>query len=105
MFQDMLRDPAKYEDGVSDLLVELVSGQKKLPDLSPEETALLDRATIDLSRPSSTKPSPRPERSLEKTAQKPSSEGSVLKASEPPMEEAIPKDLLPDEEAVPFWFR
>ena len=106
MFQDTLRDPEKYESGVRELLTELVSG-RKMSDLSSEEMALLDRAVVDLNRPSSSsKPSPSPETALEKTAQMPSSEGSVLRTIDTaPVEEKVPDGLLPDEEAVPFWFR
>jgi hypothetical protein len=104
MFQDLLRSPEKYEDGVSDLLTSLVAGSRSLKSLSSEEKALLDRAVGDLSRPSLPRPSDSPKKSSETTEQKPSSEDSALKTKEASLEEQIPADLLPDEAAVPFWF-
>ncbi len=50
LLQDLLDSPAKYEEGVSTLLQDLVSGRRKIESLSREESELLDRATIDFTR-------------------------------------------------------
>jgi hypothetical protein len=114
MFDDLLRSPEKYEEGVSDLLLGMVTGRRSLKDLSPEEMEVLDRATVDLNRKtSSSKPDSSPEKSLATAPQQTSSEDSELQkeaaeAKEAKAEEraeAMPADLVPDEEMIPFWFR
>ena len=50
LLQDLISDPDKYEDGVYSLLLPLVSGQRKLEELAPEERQLLDRAVIDFNQ-------------------------------------------------------
>jgi hypothetical protein len=51
LLQDLLANPEKYEDGVASLVQELVASNRSLNDLSPAETELLDRATLDFSQP------------------------------------------------------
>jgi hypothetical protein len=46
LFQDSDKHPSKYEPVARELLSLLMSGSKALKDLVPEETALLDQATI-----------------------------------------------------------
>jgi len=53
---DLLDAPEKYEEGVSSLVQELVSGQKNLQSLDVHEQALLDRAVLDFTRPKQIKP-------------------------------------------------
>jgi len=55
---DLLDDPDKYEEGVSALVQDLVSGQKKLESLSGHEMDLLDRSVLDFSAPKRNKPAP-----------------------------------------------
>ena len=101
MFDDLLRDPSKYEEGVAELLMSLVSGRRKLIDLSPTEMEALDRATLDFNRLSSLpKPDKPPETSLETKTPKPSSKDSELQK-----ESQVPEDLIPDESLIPEWFR
>lgn len=47
LFHGLLDSPESYESGVSELLQNLVSGQKKREDLTGEELQLLDRATVE----------------------------------------------------------
>lgn len=47
LFQDLLTDPSKYEEGVSELLQSLMGGKRKIADLNLGESQLLDRAVID----------------------------------------------------------
>ena len=58
LLQDLLSDPNKYEDGVYSLLLHLVSGQRKLADLSQDERNLLNRAVIDFSQARRARPEP-----------------------------------------------
>lgn len=59
LWQDLLKDPDKYEPEVQQLLQEILSGQKSLQALMPEENQLLDRATLDFAQASKT---PQPEK-------------------------------------------
>ena len=47
LFGDLLDHPDKYEDGVAELVQQLISGAKKLEELSEQERDLLNRATLD----------------------------------------------------------
>src|SRR5262245_5310253 len=109
LFDDLLKNPGKYEPGVEALLLQLIGGRRRLQDLSIEEQELLDRATLDWNhKSSSAAPKTSPEKSSETEEQRSSSEDSVLSktASETePREEEIPSDLIPDEEMIPHWFR
>lgn len=99
MFDDLLRDPEKYESGVSELLQQLILKQKQISSLSPEEMDLLDRATLDLNRSSSPKPveSSKPSVETVKTA-------SATPSNEEIAEEKMPDDLIPSEGLDPHWF-
>jgi hypothetical protein len=60
LWLDLLDSPEKYEDGVSDLIQDLVSGQKRVEELNQEEASLLDRAVLDFSRPTPPRAPPPP---------------------------------------------
>jgi len=68
LFHGLLEDPERYEEGTSELLQQLVSGQKKREELSLQELELLDRATLEFASaarpkgPSSRRPMPDPRR-------------------------------------------
>lgn len=51
LLQGLLDDPTRYEEGVGAVVQDLVSGRRKFEDLSPAESTLLDRATIDFAQP------------------------------------------------------
>jgi hypothetical protein len=69
LLHDCLDSPAKYQDDVLPLVQDLVSGNKKIDDLTAEEMLLLDQATIDYNQ---TKAPPAPPQ--------PPSEGTVKTA-------------------------
>ena len=71
LLQDLLADPAKYEESVSPLVQDLVSGQKKLEQLTRAESALLDRATIDFAQPARRKVASVPPRAPKSSKPKP----------------------------------
>lgn len=56
LYNDLLDDPEKYEEGVAQLLLLLIGGKKSLDQLTVEESHLLDRATLDFNIPTSHKP-------------------------------------------------
>lgn len=66
LYHGLLEDPERYEEGTSELLQQLVSGQKSKEELSDEELELLDRATLEFAsaaRPkshSNRRPAPTP---------------------------------------------
>jgi hypothetical protein len=60
LLHDLLSDPSKYEEGVSNLVQDLASGQRSINDLEPHEMELLDRATIDFSQPRRSRQEPKP---------------------------------------------
>lgn len=51
LLQSLLDDPTRYEEGVGVVVQDLVSGRRKFEELSPAESTLLDRATIDFAQP------------------------------------------------------
>jgi hypothetical protein len=104
LFEDLLRSPEKYEPGVQELLMELLGG-RQLSALSKDERALLDRATLDWNRKTSSPPPPAsPATSSETEKQKTSSDDSEPSKREVDPE-AVPEGTLRDEEMIPFWFR
>lgn len=108
IFDDLLRNPEKYEPRVQGLLLDLMSGRRRLAELPTEEREILDRATLDWNRKtSSSPPSPSPTTSSESEKLKSSSEDSVRRTKEAEVEpeREVPSDLIPDEEMIPFWFR
>lgn len=106
MFDDLLRDPSKYETGVSELLQELMSGSKTLETLSPMEQTLLDNATLDFNRKSTAVSSSNPESSSAKTRSASSSRASTSSpADDEALEERPPKDLPPNADVIPSWLR
>jgi len=94
MLDDLLRDPKKYEEGVSELLQELVGGRRTLESLSPEDMMVLDRATLDLNRSSSNA------HSSDSDASSPQKKPTT--SSEESKEE---DDGLTPDDLVPEWFR
>jgi hypothetical protein len=100
ILDDLLRRPKIYEEGVAELLQELVTGRKTLAGLSQSEMDLLDRATLDLN--SSRRP-------LEKTAMKKKATPSevdedVALSEDGDLGAAMPEDLIPDVAMIPSWF-
>jgi hypothetical protein len=72
LLQDLLAAPHKYEEGVSPLVQDLVSGRRKTEDLSRAEMELLDRAVLDYAHPSRSKPvTPEPKKPRRKTKPEP----------------------------------
>lgn len=59
LFSGVLDNPDTYEDGVSELLQELVYKKRPVAELSLEERALLDRAAIDFASAKRPRPPPR----------------------------------------------
>ena len=51
LYYELIEDPSRFEDGVMDLVQQLLAGSKRLESLSPEETNLLDRATLSWAEP------------------------------------------------------
>lgn len=51
LYYELLEDPSRFEEGVSDLIQQLVSGARSLESLSTDEMQLLDRAVVDWTRP------------------------------------------------------
>jgi hypothetical protein len=47
LFQAIIDDPDRYEDGVSDLLVEVINGRQSLDTLSRQDKDLLNRSVVD----------------------------------------------------------
>jgi hypothetical protein len=56
LYSDLLEDPKRYEEGVAELLLLLITGRKKLSELNDMELNLLDRATIEFSQVHHQKP-------------------------------------------------
>lgn len=54
LFQDLVDYPHKYQPGTDVLLQELITGQKTIETLSPDESLLLDYATLEYTQPSRT---------------------------------------------------
>lgn len=100
MLNDLLRDPEKYEEreSVSAILQSLIAGRQKMEDLSPQDMETLDRATLDLNRSYSRKPST--------SSPAPSPPKKQPISTEPPKdEESPPEELFPKADLVPHWFR
>ena len=55
IFQSLLDDPARYEDGVAELLQELIYRRKRIEDLTEEELELLNRAALEFTQGKPTK--------------------------------------------------
>lgn len=51
LFDDFISHPDKYEPEAAELIQLLVSGQREVDDLDPDERQVLDRATVDFSTP------------------------------------------------------
>jgi hypothetical protein len=102
LLQDLISDPDKYEDGVYNLLLPLVSGQRKLEDLNPEERALLDRAVVDYSQAAKPPPPPEP------PTPPPKKEKTAAKGGEPIEEEIEYHESNPFPQGAPgayWWLR
>jgi len=57
LYQEYLDRPEDFDEGTADLLMKLVSRQKKVEELTPDEMKKLDEATIELAQHS-----PKPEK-------------------------------------------
>jgi hypothetical protein len=71
LYQDLLDNPSRYEEGVSSLLLGLTSGERRISDISKQEMELLDRAVLDLGQPRRDKPKPKPEVAPKRMAARP----------------------------------
>lgn len=93
IFQDLLLNPNKYEEGVSELIQDLVSKRKTLERLDEREMQMLDRAVIDYNSPNR-----RPEQQL-RAPEKP-------KEKEEPDEEEIEdnKPIPLIDGLRPYWW-
>jgi len=47
LFQELLEDPSRFDEGVAELLQEIITGTKKFSELSRTDRDLLNHATID----------------------------------------------------------
>ncbi len=91
LFIDSLEFPEKYEEQTSRLLRSLVSGERRLEDVTAEEMALLDRATVDFAS------APPPAKKVEqRRTAAPRREAAV---AGPVAGEDVPLTELP-----PFWW-
>lgn len=52
LFQDLVDCPHKYQPGTDVLLQQIISGQKTMETLTPDERLLLDYATLEYTQPS-----------------------------------------------------
>lgn len=83
--------PDKYEPEAIELIWALRTFEKKLPDLTPEELRILDRAVIDYAGPD---PKPEPVRQAPKTPPAPKVEKPKGPEEEPTEKVAEPVDQL-----------
>jgi len=93
LYQDLLEDPSKYEEGVSRLLQELISGQQQLSELNDQEMGLLDRAVLDFNQPArklEARPAPAPK--------------PPAKAKRPEPREKPPKAIGAPSGVDPYWW-
>lgn len=51
LYYELMEDPSRFEEGVSDLTQQLVSGARSMQSLAPDEVEMLNRAVIDWTRP------------------------------------------------------
>ena len=51
LYYELIEDPSRFEDGVSDLILHLVAGTRQMESLTADELSLLDRAVVDWMRP------------------------------------------------------
>ena len=109
LYNDLLDDPDKYEDGVAQLLLLLIGGKTSLDQLTMKEHHLLDRATLDFNRATDKKP-----RSLTSQLPKPlpttdsGEEPDIeyhehMKACQPPMPAHEPDQPLSGNSS--FWWK
>lgn len=93
LYQDLLEDPNRYEEGVSNLLQDLTSGQRSIDELSKTEMHLLDRAVLDFNQPKRPRPEP-------KLAPVPKTKKSRVKLPDekPPKVIGAPRDM------EPYWW-
>jgi hypothetical protein len=99
LFQAVLDSPSSYEDGVSELLQELMHRRTPVRDLGQEQQDLLNRAAIEFATGKSPAP-PTPTPSPRKAAQ-PLREVELVHSDQGPH---IPEVGLPDAPTT-FWWR
>lgn len=99
IFQDLLVDPTRYEEGVDELLQLLVSGQRQWSDLDPDQKRLLNQSVLDYASPH-TKPKAQ-------APALPAEEDLPPDIAEPPPELAprpVEPYAGPEEAPDPFWW-
>lgn len=116
LYQEVLEDPNRFEEGVIELSQQLVSGATSLDALTSMEKDLLDRAVLDWSRPRHSSPGPSAQPSSTSSGVPEEVELSYAEAMDDPDVELeyrehgppVPLSLTPDllTEAPPtFWWR
>lgn len=93
LYEDFLKNPEKYDPALEKLLMELATGNKKLKGLSPEETTLLDRSTLDYAQ-ATPKPPARP------SVPRP----SIAESGAPKEEKPRPGIDVPVTELPAYWW-
>jgi hypothetical protein len=89
---DLLSHPSKYEEGVYDLLLELVAGRRSLQQLNENEQQLLDRAVVDFN---STEHAPAPPQPPKEAAKPELGEEREIEYHEP---------VATSVTEVPYWW-
>lgn len=56
LFQELLDDPSRFEEGVAELLQQLINSRRTFEEMTPEERDLLNRAAIDFATNKSAAP-------------------------------------------------
>lgn len=116
LYQEVLEDPNRFEDGVVELVQQLVSGATSLDALTSMEKDLLDRAVLDWSRPRHSSPGPGAKPSGISSSVPEEVELSYAEAMDDPDVELeyrehgppVPLSLTPDlltETPPTFWWR
>jgi hypothetical protein len=104
LFHGLLEDPESYEDGVSELLQNLVSGRAKREELTPQELQLLDRATLEFAsakrpKPPGGPPARAPQQQQQSKVTPPEEVELIYQEKGPP----IPDMELPDSPPTNWW--
>jgi hypothetical protein len=105
LWQDLLRHPERYENGLAELTQRLISGSANISTLSAQESALLDRAVLDLNYAGTRSDLARRSESLENVRrifEPPEEEPGEDDAEEEPDEEDLELELEDDFEGIPL---
>jgi len=92
LFQDVLDRPDDYEEGLAELLIELLDGKTKADELDPTRRDMLNRSVLDFAQP------PRPKEPPVVRRQAP----EALHMAEREYEDYYEPDL--PSEPKPFWW-